>query len=172
MSNVKKSLDDLTADIRARQTHIDTLQQTAWKEISALQRTQGDLLRAYIREARLLDLCTWNLIVSGSNVSLSAEEYSNEPKVKELSSYVETDYHCSFGLAVEPYRNDRECMKDVVTLRFDDGEIRIIFDEPNCVSKFIKEFGLKVDTSRVDEKMENLQDTLCMLQSLKNQVLV
>lgn len=170
MSNVKKSLDDLTADIRARQSLAEAVSTASWKEISALQKTQGDLTRAYIKEARLLDLCTWMLIINGSHISLSSKEDSSNPDVAELTALLETDYHCSFELVTKPLRNNPEYDYGVVSLRFDDGEIRIVFDDSKLVSGFVAEFGLKVDTTNVDEKIEVLEDTLIELRLLKKLV--
>lgn len=171
MSNLKKSLDDMTADIRERQKNNDALQQAAWREVDALQQTQRDLLRAYIKEARLLNLCTWNLDSGGNNnVVLYSKEDSSHSNVKELAMYVETDYHSSFGLVTKPYKNSPEQQRDVVTLRFDDGEIRIIVEDPAYVVNFIKEYGLKIHTNSIDAKMEVLQDALIELQTLKEQI--
>lgn len=65
--------------------------------------------------------------------------YSSQ-KFKKLRELLETDYHCGSQLA------------DKVSIRFDDGDIRIEFEDKDTAFNFINEHRLRFDlTDLVDE---------------------
>ncbi|MDE1830229.1 MAG: hypothetical protein KGI25_07895 [Thaumarchaeota archaeon] len=172
MSNSKKiALDTLGADIRARQTNIEILQQAAWNEMSKLDIKYQELLRQYILENRLLDLCTWDLFVDKERITLFAGKIVDDLKKNELSKYFEKTHHSSFDLVTEPYKHNAEFLKGLVTLIVDDGEMRICFDETKYVADFVQKFGLKINTSEIDRKIEVMEDTMNTLKYLKSQVI-
>ena len=168
------TIDALLADIKARTTEHDRLQRIMWDSIHELTISREQLIREHIQEAHLLDVCTWNLITDGSKISLGAGEYSSDKKVKKLTSLIESDFHCEFGLVVEEqnrdyrdYPGDQRYFKKLVSIRFDDGEIQIMFDSNSYVPGFIKNFGLKINVSGVDAKIANRQSSIDAMQAIK-----
>lgn len=171
MSQAKDLAYELSVHFKFLYSKDDTAQQARWNELSLAKGIRDEAIRAYIFQDRLLDVCTWMLVTNNSEVSLLAKESSDHPGLKELASLVETDYHCGFDLVNAEPRDNDGYIKTLVTLRFDDGEIRIIFDSNEHVNSFIEKTRLKVDTSGVDKEIARLTRAIETLQYLKTFVL-
>jgi hypothetical protein len=85
--------------------------------------------------------------------------YSNCQKFKKLSKLLETTYHCETQL------------QDKVKLRFDDGEIRIIFENSVTAFNFVKKYQLPLDLKDIeierDEHKKNYEELEKFLNEFK-----
>lgn len=120
-----------------------------------------------IKEENLLSLCTctWTLNVAFGKPVLCSKERANDKKVMPLTDLTQTDYHSTFYFRHFD-ENNLGHGKQIV-LRYDDNDIRLVFDDPKYIAPFIDEYSLKVDTSGIDKEIAKLQTTIDSLNGVK-----
>ena len=82
----------------------------------------------------------------------------NDDKFKTLQKYFEITYHCGVELS------------HGVTLRFDDGDIRIIFENLQTGLSFILQYVTNLDISPITKHVSTMQDNLKAIKLFEQQV--
>jgi len=168
----------LSDDLKELLAENEKLDRAKWDAVAALAAKRNAAIRTYILEGGLLQTCTWHLSYRGENkdILLSAEEYSDNPKLKELASLTETDYHSTFVVEEIPPAPDADEYdlahpRALVELHYDDGEVRITFKDQSYVPTFIKKYSLTVKTTGIDDSIANLCESIAVLEALKARVI-
>lgn len=163
MSSLRDQLSQLQIEMVARQKQNDKLQQEHYQHQEADQLTLNALIRLIVREEKLLNLCTWTLKVYNRKPFLEAKETAGDLKVRPLAELTERDYHSSFYFY---HFKDGERGHNI-SLRFNDGDMRLVFDEPADINSFIKEYGVTVHADSLDEEIDMLQSAIDALNAAK-----
>lgn len=81
------------------------------------------------------------------------------PEVLEISG---RDYHWEFPLMWEmkEHRNGTRQEDYCARMRFDDGEVRLLFDSNEAGERFVKDFGLELDLSGLENTRKELLEQL------------
>lgn len=143
--STRNKLESVITELKTVVEKNNVISEAHWKELERLSLIKRIHELQVIREEKLLKLCTWSLATYSAKVFLNAEEYSDDVKVLALSALTETDYHCEFYFSSTP--------KHEITLHYDDGTIRIAFDDPTDVPAFVKEYELTVNVDRMNDEI-------------------
>lgn len=163
MTCKNKALDLIEA-ARQKEAEHNEINNKMYAQLRELYIARDKAIREYIFVDRLLDACTWNLAVHGKAVMLVASELSDDSVMKTLAKLTESSYHCQFDLVETGEGLDKH---ELVSLRYDDGDVTIRFDNNNLVAPFIAKTGLRIHTSKIDEDIARLSDAANVLRQLK-----
>jgi formyltetrahydrofolate hydrolase len=130
-------LKSLTAKLK----DLNTQSQKINQEIYGINQKIFDAKIKEVFESGALKETTWKVLAQ-----LKSEKgnwscftlYGEDRKFKKLSDLLESTYHCETQLL------------DKVKIRFDDGEIRIIFDDSTTAFDFVKKYELPLDFKHIE----------------------
>lgn len=130
-------------------------EQEHWAAVSSLREDEYSLILRIIKEEQLLELITWNVVTYNNKIKLMASSKDSK-KLEPLSKLTEVNF--SFKL------------EDKVTLRHDDGEVFITFDEQSRVAGFIQNWKLTVSVTDLDNDITEAKTVYETMLTLKDQL--
>lgn len=144
--------DGLQIEINKTDEQIKVLNNTKYE----LAEKMAALIEAVILEEQMFSKGVWELEpqhYSAGHFTLTCLSGSSE--MKELSKIAETNWHC-------------RCRLGGVELRFDDGRISLSFspDSPILVLDFVIKHGIRINTKKITEEIEDAEKKLKELQDI------
>jgi hypothetical protein len=166
--SLRDQLKVIKDQIKERDREYNQICQEHFDQNRLAKEVENNLVRQIIVDEKLLNLCVWSLhqstYQSAVHYWLGTDSFSDE--VRPLADLAETDYHCSFTLVPEIRDEDtNKVIQAEIALRFDDGEIKIDFDDKHDIYPFIT--GVTVDTSDLDKRIEETQDVVDRMWDLR-----
>lgn len=120
--------------------------QEEWAATEQLKKSAENLKREIITDEKLLSQATWNVHVNKyDNTYLEAKESSRDFELAALAELIESDHHCSFKF------------EEDISIHFSDYTVSIFFGKPSQIGPFIKKYNLKIDTSQLDNIIDQRQ---------------
>lgn len=149
--NIRDQIASLTTEITALEDHSANLQVEAW----SLRQHRDELTAQLILDEKMLEGTTWEMALGDVTNLTHIEVIKGElDKVKELCR---KDWHATFEL--EPG----------VSLRFDDNEVSLSFEEPKQVLPFLRKNGLIISGSKVADRLSSLKREISALETICHQ---
>ena len=152
-------------DIKSRIEETSTLIQTLEKDAADIQmkafecRQEREALFAkFILEGKLLEATEWELFLKGdSNVYLRLHKDNAIKSIDTITDLIKVDYHTWFELIPG------------IELRFDDSDISLHFSESKQVIGFVKNNGLIVNGSGINDRLMKLKRDVVALEAICHQ---
>ena len=170
---------------RTRLEAFRTARDVAWKEQRRLQVQFDKAARLVIQEEKMLGAAPWEYVTMSGGEHRSfylhcTESWDSFAEVREL---LKPDYHSTIGLVIKPAadyteqdqlaqmryleRNpDSEYEITVATLYFNDGDMDLRFHSDADGIKFIKDWGIPVDFSRLETELTRSEQRVATLRAL------
>lgn len=144
--NTRNHIATLTTEIQALEDHSANLQVEAW----SLRQQRDELTAALILEEKMLAGTTWEMALGDvTNLAYVEVTKGELDKVRELCR---KEWHTTFEL--EPG----------VSLRFDDSEVNLSFDEPKQVLPFVKKNEILISGSKIADRLSHLKREVAALE--------
>jgi len=143
-------------------------QRAMWQEESALKVAYDKAVAQEIIQRGILNRCKWSYSERTHTGTFCLEcPIDSESELKELYQWTEADYHDEKGLiwispeeykAIFPGSDPRKKDGDiaVISLRFDDGDLRIVAKSDEFLIRFVTEQKLEVELTAMNRKKEKL----------------
>jgi len=164
MSELRNLLKIATDEREALRSQIDALHQ----QMDPLDSLTVELTNEIVKGEKLLTKKPWRLYLhQGAGRHGGASTFGliclgNWEDFPELRDLLRPDYHSTDYLVFHKMKNRRgeEYQDGVVDLHWSDGDMSLNFDSDEIARKFIRDFGIEVDISSLEEERANAQNTL------------
>ena len=151
MTDTRAKIASLSVEVLALEEHATNLQVEAWN----LRQQRDELTAQLILEEKMLEGTTWEMPLGDvANLTYIEVNKGELDKVRELCR---KDWHATFEL--EPG----------VSIRFDDSEVNLTFEEPKQVLPFLRKNGLIISGSKVADRLSHLKREVAALETICHQ---
>ena len=162
----------------------EQVREVAWKEQRRLQQQFDNAARLVIKEEKMLGAAPWEYVsINGSETSFYLQCTETWEHFKEIRDLLKPDYHSCIGLVTKDAadftendllaqmryyeRNpDGQYEINVVHLYFNDGQMDLRFNSDADGIKFVREWGIPVDFSRLENDLIDAEHRVATLRAL------
>ena len=158
--STREKIQELDAEIKALYATSASIQEQAWLKTEE----RDKLVAATILEEKMLTDSTWDLdsgsgakqMVGGSGISNKdgITIYYTGTTLDAVMDLARTDYHSTFTL------------QQGISLRFDDNDISLRFQESKMMLPFVQKHGLIISGTDIRDKLAGLKRQVAALEAV------